>query len=259
MDAQAIEGRFAEAVADPALPVPAGLTSARGSPDRLRFAVYRNNVHVSLVEALAKAFPVTLRLVGDEFFRAMARAYVADHKPNSPILIRYGEAFPDFVAGFAPAARLAYLADLARLEHAWLQAYHAAEGRPLDAQEISGLATNKLLEARLAAHPATRLVESVFAIGSIWSAHQAEAVMPVDIGRPEAVLLTRPHAEVRATVLPAADIPFTRLLLEGATIGEAGTHALERGGAFDVIRALTGLLMLGAFSHLPVQTPGRPT
>ena len=254
MEAQSIEGRFAEALADPALPVPAGLTSARGAPDRLRFAVYRNNVHVSLVEALAKAFPITLRLVGDAFFRAMARAYVADHKPSSPILARYGASFPDFVAGFGPAARLAYLPDLARLEHAWLQSYHAAEARPLEAQDLPSLAPEELLETRLVPHPAARLIGSGFAIGSIWSTHQSDAVKPVAISHPEAVLLTRPHAEVRATVLPAADIPFARQLLDGASIGEAATQALEKDAGFDVLRALTGLLALGTFQCLRVQS-----
>ena len=247
MEAQAIESRFAEALTDPALPVPAGLTSACGAPDRLRFAAYRNNVHVSLVEALTRAFPVTSRLVGDEFFRAMARAYVTDHKPQSPVLIHYGASFADFVAGFAPAARLAYLPDLARLEHAWLQSYHAAEALPLEAQDVAHLAPEELLEARLAPHPATRLVESGFAVGSIWSAHQRDSVKAVSIERPEAILLTRPHAEVRATVLPATDIAFARRLLDGATIGEAAMHTLERDACFDVIRALTGLLALGTF------------
>lgn len=254
MEAQSIESRFAEALADPALPVPTGLTSARGVPDRLRFAVYRNNVHVSLVEALAKAFPVTLRLVGDAFFRAMARTYVADHKPLSPVLIRYGASFPDFVAGFGPAARLACLPDLARLEHAWLQAYHAAEARPLEAQDIAHLAPEELLKTRLVPHPAGRLIESAFAIGSIWSAHQADAVKAVNIERPETVLLTRPHTEVRATVLPVADIPFTRRLLDGASIGAAATQTLEEDAGFDVLRALTGLLALGTFQRLPTQS-----
>ena len=37
---------FAEALLDPAAPVPAGITTARGAPDATRFAVYRNNVIV---------------------------------------------------------------------------------------------------------------------------------------------------------------------------------------------------------------------
>ncbi|MGY6707326.1 MAG: HvfC/BufC N-terminal domain-containing protein [Rhizobiaceae bacterium] len=254
MDVHAAEHRFAAALADPTLPVPAGLTSARGAPDRLRFAVYRNNVHVSLVEALAKAFPVTLRLVGDAFFRAMARAYVADHKPQSPVLSLYGSGFAAFIADFAPAARLAYLPDLARLEQAWLQAYHAAEAQPLGARDLSCLAPERLLDKRLVPHPATRLVESPFAIGSIWSTHQARDVAPVDIGQRQGVLIVRPHAEVRSTVLPAADIPFARRLFSGASIGEAGTHALACDNAFDVTRALTGLLSLGAFQRFPTNS-----
>ena len=67
-----------------------------------RFAVYRNNVIVGLREALAKRFPVTLRLVGDEFFRGMARA-------SSPAAGRLAAAhpiwrrFPDFIETFEAA------------------------------------------------------------------------------------------------------------------------------------------------------------
>jgi hypothetical protein len=256
MSATAIESRLAAAIRDPAMPVPEGLTSARGEPDRLRFAVYRNNVHVSLVEALAKAFPVTRRLVGEEFFRAMARAYVALHKPTSPVLIAYGRNFPDFVADFPPAARLAYLPDLARLERAWLHAYHAAEATPLDAGEVLGRAPDKLPGLSFLAHPATALVRSDHAIGSIWAAHQAETVKPVETGRAEAVLVTRPQAEVRATVLPHADIPFVTRLLDQAPLGEAAWQALSADPGFDAGRALRGLLALGAFTQISIRSEG---
>jgi hypothetical protein len=249
MSAPAIESRFAAAIADPGLPVPDGLTSARGAPDRLRFAVYRNNVHVSLVEALAKAFPVTRRLVGEEFFRTMARAYVALHKPTSPVLIAYGQNFPDFVADFPPAARLAYLPDLARVERAWLRSYHAAEAASLDADEVLGRAPDELPGVRFLAHPATAMVRSDHAIGSIWAAHQAETVKPVETDRAEAVLVTRPQAEVRATVLPQADIPLVTCLLDQVPLGQAAWQAHSAEPGFNAGRALRGLLALGAFSQ----------
>jgi hypothetical protein len=192
--------------------------------------------------------------VGDEFFRAMARAFVAAHKPKNPVLIRYGDRFPEFVAGFPPAAGLAYLADLARLEYAWLEAYHAAEAEPLDARDLARLAPDRLADLRLTAHPATRLVASSHAIGSIWAAHQSEQVKPVRAGRPETVLVTRPRAEVRATVLPAADIPFARGLLAGSSIGEAAAEAFGYDPAFDAGSALPGLLALGAFAR--TENPG---
>ncbi|WP_338606729.1 DNA-binding domain-containing protein [Pelagibacterium nitratireducens] len=96
--------RFAQAVQDPARALPQGLTSKGGQNDPLRFAVYRNNVHVSLVTALTKGFPVVRALVGEEFFTAMARVFVGQTKPSSPMLFQYGENFPDFIAEFPPAA-----------------------------------------------------------------------------------------------------------------------------------------------------------
>src|SRR5579864_7312457 len=70
-----IQDAFATALLDRTSPVPAFLAgAARHRPER-RFAVYRNNVAAGLVEALATRFPVVKRLVGDEFFRAMAHLY----------------------------------------------------------------------------------------------------------------------------------------------------------------------------------------
>ena len=76
-------------------------------------------------------YPVTRRLVGDDFFRAMARAFVAAQKPRSPVLIHYGADFPAFVEAFEPAREIPYLTDVARLENAWVEAYHAAEAPAL--------------------------------------------------------------------------------------------------------------------------------
>jgi hypothetical protein len=247
-----IEKRFAEALVDPDAHVPEGLTSARGMRDGMRFAVYRNNLHVGLVEALAKAFPVTKRLVGEAFFRGLARAFVAQHKPRSPLLMRYGDGFPAFVAGFAPARGLPYLPDLARLEYAWQEAYHAAEAEPLRAALLAGRTDERLFGLSLQPHPATRLICSNHAIGSIWAAHQGDDIRPVETRRPETVLLTRPDAQVRVTLLPALDIPFARGLLAGETIGGAAEAALREARDFDLARALGGLLALGTFSHTPI-------
>ncbi len=85
----------------------------------------------SLIDALRTKFPATERIVGEEFFRAMARVFVIAHPPRSKILHTYGDDFGDFIAAFEPAAELAYLADVARLEAARTRAYHAADATPL--------------------------------------------------------------------------------------------------------------------------------
>ena len=110
---------FAAAILDPARPMPDGLVGPDGEPGPKRFAVYRNNVVVGLTETLKDAFPAVHRIVGADFFRAMARAYVMVEPPRSPILLDYGAGFPDFIRQFEPAAVLPYLADVARIERAW--------------------------------------------------------------------------------------------------------------------------------------------
>ena len=55
--------------------LPPGLTASAPDEVALRFAVYRNNVAVGLSDALAARFPVICRLVGADFFAAMARLH----------------------------------------------------------------------------------------------------------------------------------------------------------------------------------------
>jgi hypothetical protein len=240
------QARLAAAVQDPTQPVPDGVISYRGDADPLRFAVYRNNVHVGLVGVLASKFPVCARLVGDEFFTAMARIYVADHKPATPVMMAYGADFPDFVASFDNARSVPYLADIARLEEAWAIAYNAADQDPLAIVQLAGLEPQTLLQTQLHAHPTCGLIISAFPIGAIWSAHQTSGVTV----RPGAqtVLLTRPQADVKVTVIPAADAAFLAGLLRGDAIGAAAEAVLANHSSFDLAYALTGLCALGAFS-----------
>ena len=237
---------FAAAVLDPTLPVPAGVVSYRGDADEKRFAVYRNNVHVGLVGVVAAKYPVCATLVGEEFFTAMARLYVASHKPTSPIMMHYASDFAAFIEGFEGARSVPYLADVARLEQAWSVAYNARDEQPLSIGHLASLAAEDLGSFGLAAHPAAALVRSAYPIGSIWSAHHAAGVAV----RPgaESVLVSRPGAEVNVTVIPSADAGFCGELLSGATIAAAAAHTLDQHPDFDFGRALVGLCSIGAFS-----------
>ena len=91
-----LQAQFAAALFNPHQ-MPPGLTTARGEADPTRFAVYRNNVVVALIKALESRFPVTRRIVGDGFFRAMAHAFIMVHKPRSPLIFEYGEELPELI------------------------------------------------------------------------------------------------------------------------------------------------------------------
>ena len=91
---------FAAALGEPSAPPPAATHGRLGAPDARRFAVYRNNVAVGLIGALEARYPVSRRIAGDDLFRAMARAFVRAHRPRSPVMIAYGEEFPEFMTEY---------------------------------------------------------------------------------------------------------------------------------------------------------------
>src|SRR5512143_2794599 len=105
---------------------------ASGLSGERRLQVYRNNVLLNLTEALKAVYPVTERLVGDGFFRYAAGRYIPQHPSTSGNLHDFGGYFPGFLATFEPAAELAYLPEVARLEWAYHGVFHAADPLPLD-------------------------------------------------------------------------------------------------------------------------------
>jgi hypothetical protein len=240
---------FASALSDPARPPPPNTRGRLGAPDARRFAIYRNNVAVALITAIEARYPVTRRLVGDEFFRAMARTFVARNKPASPLILHYGVDFPDFVAEFEPARELAYLPDVARLENSWVEAYHSADEEPLSLAAIAAVDPADLDCVRLVFHPAARLLYSSHPAASIWSGHQGGGdVEPPSAWRAEEALITRPHADVRVRILPAGGYAFAHALQAGATLGQA--HAAMTIDDFDPGAHLVGLIESGAISRL---------
>lgn len=244
---------FAGALLAPSAPCPAGFRAWNGSDPAARLAVYRNNVTLSLIDALTDSFPVTSALVGDAFFRAMARAYLEKHPPRTPVLALWGEYFADFIAGFPPAAALAYLPDVARLEMAWVLAYHAADAVPLPrdvlVQALSQPATLPAL--RFALHPSLRLLTSPFAMASIWAAHQGdEELADVDITAPEAVLVIRTGLDVCLLRLPSGAATFIAGLRDGRPLGEAALAAQSAHSDFDLSSALALLIRQDALVAL---------
>lgn len=239
---------FAAALLDPGLPTPDGLVGPDGEPDPKRFAVYRNNVVVSLIEALADAFPAVHRIVGADFFRAMARAYVIIQPPRSPIMLDYGAGFPDFIRSFEPAAGLPYLDDVARIERAWTEAYHAPEASPIDPSAFSTVAPDELPAMQLELHPSLRLVRSQFPALTIWQMNIGDGVpAPVDLGSGgEDALIVRPAADVEVRLIPKGSLEFIRALSDGRPVLAALKEALTANCRFDLSANLSDLMRAGA-------------
>jgi hypothetical protein len=229
---------FAAALLDPDRPAPKGLPARR-------YAVYRNNVTASLIEALAAAYPAVRALVGAAFFDAAAAVFVRTHPPRDPLMILYGADFPDWLAAFPPAASVPYLADVARLERARLVALHAADAEPLPATALAALPPAALTGARLALHPSLGLVASHFPVVSIWA--QAKGRAPsaaVDLSSGEVARVVRPALEVTVAPVSRAAASFLGALRAGIGLGAAAEAAALRDD-FDLAGEIAALFAAG--------------
>ncbi len=268
MRAVGAEAAFAAALLDPSLPDPSlpdpslpGPSSP--GPDMRgggRFSVYRNNVVVGLVDALAATYPAVRALVGEEFFRAAAREFVRAHPPCSPVLIDYGGAFPGWIAHFPPAAGVPYLDDVARLEWAWSRAYNAADVTPLVVDALVNVPPEQLAEARVILHPSATVVISRNPVVSLWAeATGREARSRLDLRSAETALVARPWDRVEVRRIDAA----TSVFLTGLGCRMAFGASVERASAcesFDLATQISGLFangLVAAVEH-PGKCCGRP-
>jgi hypothetical protein len=89
---------------------------ADGIVGEARLNLHRNAFIRNLTTALRLVYPAVCRLVGAPFFENASRLFIEAEPPRSAWLDAYGADFPEFLAGFPPAATLHYLPGIARLE-----------------------------------------------------------------------------------------------------------------------------------------------
>jgi hypothetical protein len=155
---------------------------------------------------------------------------------NSESELPLGNASPCRVEGRRNEASIT---DLATIEWAWLEAYHAADAKPLLLETIGAMGEAALLDLQVAAHPAMRLV----ALTAPLSAALSDVATD---GQPHAILIVRPEAEVRLVALDAATTALVEKCATPVTIGNLLGLAAEQLGMTDPSGPVLTLIGAGA-------------
>jgi hypothetical protein len=243
------QASFRSRLMTPPLPAPAGLCNPDGTPASRRFDVYRNNVAVGLTEALMATFPVTLRLVGDAFFRGMAGVYLRRYPPVTPMIQRYGDMMPTFLRGFAPARPVPYLSDVTRLELALRDSYHAADHDPISPQRLGGLDPDGLTRARIVLAPSVRILRSRFPVHGLYRAN-TDTAGHQPVNRAENVLVSRPLFDPLVTEIGGPAALCLDAFVKGETLGSAMARA---GDGLNLARLLGLLLRQNAIADIQTE------
>ena len=221
-------------------------------PAAARLRVYRHHVFHSLGVALAATFSTVEAVVGEAFFRNMARAFVAATPPVQPVLAEYGGAFPNFIDTYAPAGALPYLGDVARLDWALNLAFQAPANARLGAADLATVPVEQLPAMSLDLAPGTTLVRSAYPIDRIWTAAQPGASADtVDLAAGGATLLVlRRPDDAGFVALERGEAAFLAALAGRHSLEAAADVAFAADARFDMTASFARFLHLWTFAAL---------
>lgn len=240
---------FGQALFDANLDIPEGIIGPDGKTAPVRFGVYRNNVIVSLIEAMKDAYPSILSILEDENFSRIARNYIAAHPPKSPMMQEFGDKFAHFLQEFEPLKASPFLVDLACAERAWLVAYHA-EDQPVVAAEALGTVPPEIvMDVTFEKHAASWICASQFPLFALYC-RRDDTSADIDLTESQNVLITRPQTDVIVRHIGAGDCRFFEQIFTGSTLGEAIGAGTEMETEFDPANAIGILLESGCCSKL---------
>lgn len=215
-----------------------------GSAGPPGLAVYRGNAFGNWAQALESAYPIVRKIVGEEFFAALAREYAREHPSASGDLNEYGAQLGEFVAAFPHTQDLPYLPDVARMEWLAHRAYYAADAEPFSLEAVSE-------SSRLALTPPCALLASEWPLARIWTVHQGdyEGEIAVDLtAGPDRVLVHRPRWRAQVRALAPGDYRFLDRAWQGTALGEALEAAVAEDPGFDPSLALAGWVDAGVIT-----------
>ncbi len=242
---QISQSTFSAGLLDADFPAPPGLTNAAGEHSPRRYAVYRNNVFMSLRDALGEAFPAVKKLIGETNFNNVASDFLRSNPPSSPLMMYYGAGFPEYLENVPQLSHIGYLPDIARLEQAMRHAYHAEDVTPADPSALSHMSEAALLATKFVFAPSVHIIKSPWPILSLYNFTMLPN-QPKPQRRAEDILITRPEFDPQPHALPDEGAVLVESLIKGMTFGQAIEQA---GETLQLELALSLLLTSGAVTQ----------
>jgi hypothetical protein len=219
-----------------------------------RLSVYNNNLLTGLSDVLAKTFPITKKLVGEDFFHSMVLSYIPNHLPKQACLHEYGNSLPDFIKRYKHARSLPYLGDVAKMEWAWNEAYYAPDEKPLNTALLKDIDDEKLGDLGFSFISSAKLIKSkypLFEIREFCMTTPADGELDINQNGSN-LLIVRPSLTVHTIKIEDAEYRLLKLLYEGNTINNAAALTLSNHPDYDIGQTLQKHFELGSFSDFEI-------
>lgn len=239
-----MNGQFVTGLLNPDAPTPDGLLAPGNGCLDTRYAVYRNNVTSSLIEALESGFPATREILGRRYFHALAAEFIRGNPPDSPILSLYGAALPGFIERFPPLSNMPWLADITRLELARRDSNDSLDCVCDAVQQLAIVTVEKLPQLVPQKHPSARWITSHWPVYSLWRQRTTPPTF-----EPESVLIVRPGLQVRECLLPVSGVEFLAAINGSRSLEDIAAVLFDQNPDIDLPALMSLLIDQGAISH----------
>lgn len=241
----ALQQAFGAALLDAAR-LPQLASRLKGDPARL--GIYRGNLVNAWRRALASAYPLLRKVLGEQDFDALARAYGRAHPACDPDLNGFGAELADVIGGDGDRP---WLPDLARLEWSVHESWYApdailrAEGAPLAV--LPTLSPQQFEASRAVLHPSLRLQAAGWATAAFWLAADAAGEPQ---RRPGHAMILRARWQVAVREIDAAEYAALLRLANGESFGAAFDAAFDLDEDAPIAAWLDGWLKSGVVTAI---------
>ncbi len=214
----------AEGLAQEKTLAPGGLAQVIAGDDRLsaeeRVDIYANMYFYRILEVLQEDFPAILAMLGGDRFHNLITGYLIEYPPAHFSLSQAGAHLADFVGSHPLRGEFPFLADLARMERALIDVFHAADAAPMDAQQMRAIAPQEWPALVLALHPANLILALQWKVAPILQAVERDEQLPEPERADLSMLVWRNRNHVYYRAIDAAERDQLAALSRGITFAE---------------------------------------
>jgi len=138
-------------------------------PSRAHVEVYVEAYFSRLRDVLSDDYPKLTRAIGERF-AAMCRNYIRAYPSDRPSLRHFGRHVPAFLMEHLLSKERPWLADLARLEWARVEAFDAADRSTMKLEDLRRISADSWAELRLEFVPSVHVLELAWPADEMWQA-----------------------------------------------------------------------------------------
>ena len=161
-----------------------------------RVGIYADAYFFRLLDCLGEEFPATLAVLGPDNFAALVKGYLLVYPPAEPSILYAGRYLADFLSNHPFAERWPFIAELARLERAVLDVFHAADAPVLGVEALRAVPPEEWPALKLRTHPAVKIVHTEWRLGDVLQAVEQGRKWSDPEHQDASVLVWRQHALV---------------------------------------------------------------